>query len=78
MIPDRAIVSRMRDYSSYLNLYFMLLVDDSNRNIFQSIARIEESLPVLERPQAGEDAYTSELRMVSSIIALHYVYTSTH
>ena len=54
----------------------MLLVDDSNRNIFQSIARIEESLPVLERPQAGEDAYTSELKtMVSSIIALHYVYT---
>ena len=43
-----------------------------------NIARIEEYLLVPERPQSGEDAYMSEeLKMVSSIIALNYVY-STH
>ena len=49
----------------------------TQNGIFRSIARIEESLPVPERPQSGEDAYMSELKMVSSIIALNYVY-STH
>ena len=43
--------------------------------ISQSIARTEESLPVPERPQAGEDAYgtrvTTWYRTSSEIVMIH-------
>lgn len=44
----------------------MLLVDETG--ISQSIARTEESLPVPERPQAGEDAYLVHELVQSSTV----------